>query len=196
MANNHDKRPLTQIDLLDALARDATATEDGVQAHISKSLAERSPPKRLKKKHDPMKSTGVPQQLTPSDADLMTAAPLAPKSPWQTYKKVFDLQLGDKDYFTIAEKKSLNVEGNSVVIVKTFTGSKAESHIQAIRGIQHNRFVNAQLFFTSDDKYLVSFEFMPLALCEVANNPLLDDLRMASILGQVSLCLDTYPYLV
>lgn len=105
MANTHDKRPLTQIDLLDALAQEVTATEDGVRAHISNSLADHSPPKRLKKKHDPTKSTEVHQQLTPSDANLMAVAPLAPKSPWQTYKKLFDLQLGDKNYFAVAEKK-------------------------------------------------------------------------------------------
>lgn len=194
MANNHDKRPVTQIDLLDALARDATATEDGVRGKINKSPADHSSPKRLKKKHDPTKSTEVHQELTSSEADLMAVAPLAPKSPWQTYKKLFDLQLGDNDYFAVAEKKSLNVEGNSVVIIKTFTGPKAQSHIQAILGIQHNRFVNTQLFFAEDDGYLVLFEFMPLVLCEVANNPLLDDLRMASIVGQVSLCLDAYLY--
>ncbi|KAH8712350.1 hypothetical protein HC256_005547 [Beauveria bassiana] len=191
MSERRGKRPPTQIDLQDALARATPETDPRIEGPNSGSLDNRFPLKRLKNKdQNASMPIGVHQQSTKSDAGLKAAAPRAPKSSWQTYEKLFDLQLGDNDYFTVAEKKVPDVESNSVVILKTFTGTKAESHVQAIRGIQHNRFVNAHLFFAIDDGYLVSFEFMPMALCEVAGNPLLNDLRLASILGQVS-CVQT-----
>ncbi|KAF1733553.1 hypothetical protein CRV24_007457 [Beauveria bassiana] len=187
MSERRGKRPPTQIDLQDALARATPETDPRIEGPNSGSLDNRFPLKRLKNKdQNASMPIGVHQQSTKSDAGLKAAAPRAPKSSWQTYEKLFDLQLGDNDYFTVAEKKVPDVESNSVVILKTFTGTKAESHVQAIRGIQHNRFVNAHLFFAIDDGYLVSFEFMPMALCEVAGNPLLNDLRLASILGQAN----------
>lgn len=105
-----------------------------------------------------MAVAGVPRALTP---------------PWQTYEKLLDSQLGECDYFAIAERKHPDVEGSSVVIIKTFTGLKAERHVQAIRGIHHNRFVSPGLSLTIDDGFPVSFDFMPMALCEVVGNTLL-----------------------
>ncbi|TQV90525.1 hypothetical protein IF1G_10848 [Cordyceps javanica] len=202
MSDRHGERPLTHIDLQDALARAAPDSDRRIDGTDSSSFDNRFPPKRLKKKKEDesmpielhqqstkpldISPTEVHQQSTKLNAKLIAAAPRAPKSPWQTYEKVFDLQLGDRDYYTVAEKKDPGAESNSVAIFKTFTGPEAGRCVQAIRGIQHTSFVNAHLFFSMDDGYLVSFEFMPMALCEVAGNPLLNDLRLASIPGQVS----------
>ncbi|TQV90170.1 protein kinasedomain-containing protein [Cordyceps javanica] len=189
MSDYFTKRPLTQIDLEAGLAEATKRTDGPTEAQNSRSLENGLSSKRPENTQDVPMRIGAHQQSTQQpvkvDANLMVSAPRAPKTPRQTYEKLFDLQLGDCDYYTVAEQTNPDVEGNPVVIIKTFTGPKADSHVQVIRGIQHNRFVNAQLFLAIDDGYLVSFDFMPMSLCEIAGNPLLNDLRLASILGQI-----------
>lgn len=114
-----------------------------------------------------------------------TTAPSAVTLPRDSYFKLFDLHLGDNDYYTVAEENRPHPDRNPVVILKTFTGPRAENQVQAIRRTQHNRFVDAKDFLPIDDGYFVTFEFMPLALCEIAGKPLLDDLRLACVVGQI-----------
>lgn len=185
MSADHRKRPLTHINLDRAGVQDPPATDDATRVNHGKALEGRSAPKRLKKKqNDAVNPTGPHDHEKRADGSFVVV-PAAAKSPWDTYQKLYDLQLGDIDYFTVAEKVHPDLEKNPVVIIKTFTGPTAESRAQIIHRIRHNRFVDPQLFFPVDGGYLVSFEFLPLALSEIAGSPLLNDLRLASALGQV-----------
>ncbi|KAJ2976443.1 hypothetical protein NQ176_g4952 [Zarea fungicola] len=184
MSVKYNKKRDTEINLQDAKAKDPPLAGEVVQINYSKQPTGPSAPKRLKKKHDLTVATTDPQ-LTKNNEASITVAPVAPKLPWDTYQKLFDLQLGDSDYFTVAEKKAPDPDRNPVVIIKTLTGPGAEIRAQVIKSIRHNRFVEPLLFFSIDTGYLVSFEFMPMALCEIAGSPLLNDLRMASAVGQI-----------
>lgn len=184
MRKHHGKRPGTQIFLQDACAEDMPLADDAAERGDYQGVDDQSAPKPPQKQANLAQRAHAHQHIENDDA--MAAAHWETKSPWDMYQPLFDLQLGDVDYFTIAEQKIPDVVRNPVVIMKTFTGPTAETHIQAIRRIQNDRFVDPQLFFHIESGYLVSFEFMPLALCEIAGNPLLNDLRMASALGQVS----------
>ncbi|EJP61377.1 uncharacterized protein BBA_09673 [Beauveria bassiana ARSEF 2860] len=184
MSAHYNKIRYSEIKLQDVPAREAFVAQDGREMSHDTPTEPRNAPKRLKKKQSPTTSTDDCQPARKNDGSI-TPAPAPVRLPQDTYLKLFDLQLGDSDYFTVAEEKSPDPERNPVVIIKTFTGRKAESQVQAIRRIQHNQFVEAREFFPIEGGYLVSFEFMPLALCEIAGNPLLDDLRLASVVGQI-----------
>lgn len=181
---HHNKRPCTQIDFRAVYAEGVPATDDAAYPNRCTDVEDHASSTRPQKKLSLDKPTDTYQHIE-SD-DLMVAVPWAAKPPGETYQMLFDLQIGDKDYFTVAEEEFPDAERKPVVIVKTFTGPTSETDIRAIRRIQHDRFVDPQLFFHIHDGYMVSFEFMPLALCEIAGSPLLNDLRMASALGQVS----------
>ena len=190
-ADHRKRRPPTHIDLDSAGAQGPPITDDLKSVNHGEPLEEgSSTPNRLKKKKkvDAVKSTETLKDVKCADESFVVV-PVAPKSPWDIYQVLYDLQLGDIDYFTVAEKIHPDIDKNPVVIIKTFTGPTAESRVQAIHRVRHNCFVDPQLFFPIDGGYLVSFEFMPLALSEIAGSPLLNDLRLASALGQVSVCL-------
>ncbi|EJP60717.1 uncharacterized protein BBA_10335 [Beauveria bassiana ARSEF 2860] len=174
----------SEIKLQDVKAQNIPFADDAMVMNRNTPTGDPPAPKRLKKKLCP--PTPTDDRLpTKKNDDLITTAQVAVKVPQDTYRRLFDLQLGESNYFTVAEEDRSHPERQSVVIIKTFTGPAAKSQIQAIRRIQHNRFVDAKEFLPIDEGYLVSFEFMPLALCEIAGNPLLNDVRLASVVGQI-----------
>ena len=108
-------------------------------------------------------------------------------SPWKSYRKIFQLKLGKAETSVVAEKLSPAInEDNSVVLVQSLSGSNVQDQIRSLRQIRHANFVTALAAFQVDHAWLVAFEFMPISLSEFAGNPLLNELRVASILGQVS----------
>ncbi|PIG82694.1 hypothetical protein AARAC_010894 [Aspergillus arachidicola] len=146
-------------------------------------ISEPPGPKRLKKKRDAA-VTGSPRQETQHYAsEKPVAASVVHNSIWKHYDKLFALQFGGGDYFTVAEKSAMNPEESPVIIVKRIAGN---DRIKTIQKIQHERFVRAQEFFTAENAYFVAFEFMPLSIAEFMGHPLMNELRLASILGQVS----------
>lgn len=184
MSVQYNKIRNSEIKLQDVKAQYIPFADDAMVMNRHRPTGVPPAPKRLKKKQCPPTPTDDRLPTKKSDG-LITTAPVAVKVPQDTYRRLFDLQLGESDYFTVAEEDRSHPDRQSVVIIKTFTGPAAESQIQAIRRIQHNRFVDAKEFLPIDEGYLVSFEFMPLALCEIARNPLLNDVRLASVVGQV-----------
>jgi hypothetical protein len=111
------------------------------------------------------------------------------KSPWKTYEKLYKLQFGDDKYITVAEKNfSSRDEDSILVIIQQLIGPSVNSQIRSIQQIQHPSFVAYRDVFCFDATFSVAFEFMPLSLSELAGNPLLDELRLASILRQVGFC--------
>jgi hypothetical protein len=108
---------------------------------------------------------------------------------WATYTKLYSLQFGASDYYPVAEqkhqRKESNLDENPVVIIKTFNGSATLDNIQDIKRIKHKNFVSIRNILLVGSDISVAFEFMPLSLSEIAGNPLIDDLRLASILGPV-----------
>lgn len=187
--NHHNKRPFTQIDLQAAYTEGVPATDAALSPNNYNFVENYAASTGTRKGLNVAKLTDISPRIE-SD-DVAAAVPWATKSPSYMYQTLFDLKIGDVDYFTVAEEKFPDAERSPVVIVKTFTGPTSETDIQAIRRIQHDRFVDPQMFFHIQGGYMVSFEFMPIALCEIAGSPLLNDLRMASALGQVSY-LSTY----
>jgi hypothetical protein len=138
-ADHRKKRPPTHIDLDSAGAQGPPIADDLASASHGEALEGSSTPNRLKKKKkvDAFKPTETPKHAKRAD-DSFVVVPTAPKSPWGTYQMLYDLQLGDIDYFTVAEKIHPDIEKNPVVIIKTFTGPTAESRVQAIHRVRHD----------------------------------------------------------
>jgi hypothetical protein len=119
-------------------------------------------------------------------ADEKPAPAPAHGSPWRHYEKLFKLQFGNSEYFTVAERTAVNPDESPVVIVKRVAGLEQHDRIQMIRKIKHKRFLRPREFFSDENACLVAFEFMPISIAEFAGHPLMNELRLASILGQVS----------
>lgn len=107
------------------------------------------------------------------------------ESPWEYYDRLFKLRFGDSDYFTVAEASKINPNESPVVLVKTFGASKQDDLISHIQEIQHERFVKVREFFQEKGICFAFFEFMPISAAEITGHPLMTEIRLASILGQV-----------
>lgn len=131
----------------------------------------------------------IPQQGETSNGKTITALSKKSKSPWTGYNKLYSLQFGASDYFQVAEeifKRDSKSDQSPVVIVKSFSNTEARTCMQYIQRINHKNFVPVRNFFSTNGESFVAFEFMPLSLSELAGHPLMNDFRLASILGQVS----------
>lgn len=132
----------------------------------------------------------IPQQGETSHSKTTAALSKKPKSPWMGYNKLYSLQFGASDYFQVAEevfnKKHSNSDQSPVVIVKAFSTAEAKACMQYIQRIKHKNFVPVRNIFSTNGESFVAFEFMPLSLSELAGHPLMDDFRLASIVGQVN----------
>lgn len=181
MATNREKnkRPDTQFDFT-SLGLQHQKNDGNKESHkISEPLL----PKRLKKKRDAAVTVTPRHEAQQYAGEKPAAASVAHCSIWEHYDKLFALQFGCGDYFTVAEKSAMNLEESPLVIIKRIAG---DNRIKAIQKIQHERFVRAQEFFTAESGYFITFEFMPLSIAEFIGHPLMNELRLASILGQVS----------
>ncbi|KAK8924422.1 hypothetical protein VCV18_004844 [Metarhizium anisopliae] len=181
MASGRDSR----IDLASLVSKSKTQDPD-TRDHTGVST-ETSKPSRLKK-HKPSLPS-IPQQDETPLSKTTTSESMGSKPLWASHTKLYSLQFGASDYFPVAEKKrqkkDSNPDQNPVVIIKTFTGSATHDNIQDIKRIKHKSFVSIRNTFLVGGEISVAFEFMPLSLSEIAGNPLIDDLRLASILGPV-----------
>lgn len=113
--------------------------------------------------------------------ELVAATSNAPE---KEYRKLYKLQFGDSPYFSVAQDANSSQHGQLVIIQKLF-GNDTEDQVRSIRQIRHPRFLVCQEMFSLEGSSAIAFEFMPLSLAELAGNPLLDELILASILGQV-----------
>jgi len=112
------------------------------------------------------------------------------ESPSKYYKPLYQLQYGDSELITVAEKtpfsreKTRRGDCSSLSVVQKLLGPNIISKIESIQQVQHPHFVRAREIFCCEDTF-VFYEFMPLSLAELAGNSLIDELRLASIIGQV-----------
>jgi hypothetical protein len=106
------------------------------------------------------------------------------ESPWNSYEKIHEFQVGVGDLTTKAERKDLSCK---VVIVRSFRGPNAKDTLQMLQRIQHGNFVSVLEVFSSEESFHVIFEHIPISLHHFANIPEYpNELQLASILGQVS----------
>ncbi|KAH8707828.1 Serine/threonine-protein kinase PAK 2 [Beauveria bassiana] len=150
----------------------ATAAQDFGEQATSNS----SPPNRWKKNTN---------EVTSSHGRTAANRTVLSESPWTCYNELYSLQFGTSVHFSIAERKQFQPEENPLCIVKRFSAVDAQECIQSVQRIRHPQFVQALDFFLVQEEYFVAFEYMPLSLAEVAGNPLMNDLRLSSMLGQV-----------
>jgi hypothetical protein len=122
-------------------------------------------------------------------ARAVKTIPESSVSSWKSFDRLFKLKFGQMDYVTVAEKKTGVKKGSPLVMIKRLIEPDINGQILSIQRIQHPHFLTSREMLSLEGNYFVAFEFMPLSLSELAACPLLNELRLASILGQVSFCL-------
>lgn len=186
MPSRRDNHQST-VDFAAALRRQGVLHTTATQDFGEPTTTGSKPPNRLQKK----KTQGAFAETLPGHHECSTSGQTAAtrtvlsESPWACYNELYSLQFGTSVYFPIAERKQFSPEDNPLCIVKSFSGANAKECIQSVQRIRHQQFVQALDFFFVQEEYFVVFEYMPLSLAEVAGNLLMDDLRLASIMGQV-----------
>jgi hypothetical protein len=117
-------------------------------------------------------------------------------SPWTPYEKIYRIDLG-KEWVTVAERRSsppeivaMRSKSNpaplNLVIVRQFTDSSFQDNIRKFRQIQDSTFLSTLEVFSSDGFSYVVCEYMPLSLTYVCGNPLVNEVRLAAMVGQVT----------
>ena len=111
-------------------------------------------------------------------------------SPWDTYEKLGELRLGVEDWVTVAQRSQplANVSNSlsNLVVVRKYSGSDAHSRLQRLQQIRHTNIVSVREIFAFEGASHVIFEHMVICLSQVAGNLLLNEIRLAAILGQVN----------
>jgi hypothetical protein len=105
------------------------------------------------------------------------------ESPWRSYERIYQLRLGVGDRVNVAERKSPPFD---IVTVRSFSGPRIEDKLYMLQRIRHPNFVLAFDAFKFEQSLYIVFEHMPISLQHIAGNPHINELRLASILGQVS----------
>lgn len=118
---------------------------------------------------------------------LPKSLPATLKSPWVPYEKLYALQLGVSEYVTVAERRSDLRNDVSLVMIQQLVGPEARNQINFIQSIDHPRLVKHREVFRSGTAHFIAFDFMPLSLSELAGSPLVNEIQLASIMGQVSI---------
>ena len=178
------RRPNTLIDLSKAGLQNNDNIEKTSKIDPKSMPGDYPSVKRLKKKREPMASPSSDsrpdlEQIEETDIDQL----LIYESPWNSYEKLYTLQFGENDYVTVAERSRPEPDKSPLVIVKEFVPES--SAVDAIQKVHHKQFVRLQKLYSTGSTVCAFFEFMPLSLSEIAGHPLMNDLRLASILGQV-----------
>ncbi|KAI6080080.1 hypothetical protein F4821DRAFT_105910 [Hypoxylon rubiginosum] len=123
------------------------------------------------------------QKCPPEDIQTDQPISVMRHSPWDMYEALYRLQLGDSESAIVAQERTISPDNRlSPVVIRQVSGLDAIRRVQQIR---HDNFVTALAIFDHDGSYTVAFEYMPLSLLEVAGNPLLKELQLASIVGQI-----------
>lgn len=100
-------------------------------------------------------------------------------SPCPPWDYLFNVELGQGRRFVVAQNRS-TTPGHFLIQKLTLP------QLRRVDKIKHENFVKAEHTFAFGEHYLVAWPFMPMSLLEVAQNRLLDDIKLASILGQVT----------
>jgi hypothetical protein len=116
------------------------------------------------------------------------------QSPWDVYEKLGELRLGVEDWVPVGQRRqpssSLLDPLSKLVMVRKYSDSTAQVKLQRLQQIQHPNIVSVREIFTYQSASFVVFEHMVVCLSQVAGNLLLNEIRLAAILGQVNTRLD------
>ena len=111
-------------------------------------------------------------------------------SPWFTYKRIYDLRLGNDFYVTVAEEMAFPYKK---VFIRPFVSTNV-NQLRLIQQVRHPNLVTILDAFRHDNKTLVVFESMPVSLRDIATSSLgVDTIRLAAILGQVCVSQSRWP---
>lgn len=156
-----------------------TMQENGHPANSRSSPLEHSSEKKQEGSRGAVSSYDSPlTQTTPGSSGTHETL-------WDTCVELYSLQFGNSNYFPIVEQTQSLSDEYPIYIVKRFSGVNVEERINFIQRIKHEQFVQPRHIFSVENERFVTFEFMPLSLAEIEGNPLMNDFRLASILGQV-----------
>ncbi|OCK73972.1 hypothetical protein K432DRAFT_398460 [Lepidopterella palustris CBS 459.81] len=103
-------------------------------------------------------------------------------SPWTNYEESYELRLGVDNRVVVAVQKDFPFDE---VTVRKFSVSKVPGRLRLFKQDRHGNVVNILDTFRFEEMIYVIYEHMPLSLHHIANSPLLDEIRLAAILGQV-----------
>jgi hypothetical protein len=104
-------------------------------------------------------------------------------SPWRSYKRIYQLRLRVGDRVNVAERKSTPFD---IVTVKRFSAPRIKDKLYMLQRIRHPNFVLAFNGFMFKQSLYIVFKHMPISLQHIAGNLYINELRLASILRQVS----------
>ena len=131
-------------------------------------------------------SSTAPSIETPLDAHGETSS----TSPRFTYKRIYDLRLGNDFYVTVAEETAFPYKE---VFIRPFVSTDV-NQLRLIQQVRHPNLVTILDAFRHDNKTLVVFESMPVSLRDIATSSLdIDTIRLAAILGQVCVSQSRWP---
>lgn len=126
-----------------------------------------------------------PKKLSMQSNHAAQPAKATPAPTHERYQTLYEIQFCCSNFFPVAQ--SVSTASEELVLIQTLTGLDAEDQLQCIKRIQHPRFLKCQDIFSVGEFQKVAFEFMPVSLAEFAGNPLINELVLASIVGQESL---------
>ncbi|KAF2113725.1 hypothetical protein BDV96DRAFT_601202 [Lophiotrema nucula] len=115
-------------------------------------------------------------------------------SPWQSYKELYKLRLDLENWVMVVEKKkSVNYSTQSrrdpfanLGLIRAIRGPDVEEKLEMLKAIQHKGFLLPLQIFRQGRLAHVSHDYMATPLSNLAGNPLLDELQVAAILGQLN----------
>lgn len=117
-------------------------------------------------------------------------------SPWEKYRKVYNLRLADYALVTVAELKrpwsedhaSIDMSGPVpyVFAVRSLSAGVSEEGFQVLQRSQHGNILSMREFFDHEGSIFSVSEHMPIALRHFAGVPEhLTEVQLASTLGQI-----------
>jgi len=102
-------------------------------------------------------------------------------SPWKSYEKIYDLDLGG-----LVEVAVRRAPPAQLVHVRTFSSAAAEKTLHMFRQIQDRNIIAALDAFITDKGLYIVLEHMPVSLEWIVRSPAYPDERqLAAVLGQV-----------
>ena len=107
------------------------------------------------------------------------------ESPWKTYKHLYTIALDSDRDLVVAEKITLDPGDTSLVSIRSFSDPDLSEKIRFIRQVRHEKIVSALGIFHAKDEFYAVFEFLPLSIFDIVGHNHLNEVRLASILGQV-----------
>jgi hypothetical protein len=119
-----------------------------------------------------------------------TAVTVRQYCPWDYYERMYQLRLGLDHRIIVAEERHPPAEElANVYSIRRFSDADMTSRQHLFRDIRHTNLVAATEIFWHERICYVVFEHMPCSLHEVRDIEHLTELRLAAIVGQVSLIL-------